>query len=181
MTTTKLRAVAIRSPEVRQLLDTGEVLLVRPVKPQPSDNEMSLYGHGIIAGTLEHYETGAPAGYGFESEDRQWRCPCGAPGCNLYVQERWRWYGRDRGDGREGGIQYMADLAHRTFTDFDKSVRDEVCNRFIQDYDAYVNTNRSPSHLVRLLSRLTVVNRGVEVRRNVAGEYCWHVKLERVH
>lgn len=83
----KERPIIFGGEMVRAIRDGRKTQTRRIVKPQPNDNDIALYGNGIKAHKLEHYETGCPAGYGFENEDYQWRCPYGAPGERLWVRE----------------------------------------------------------------------------------------------
>lgn len=41
------------------------------------------------------------------------------PGDVVFGKEAWRFYGRVRAQGFEGGFEYRSDLSHRVFTEFD--------------------------------------------------------------
>ena len=85
----KERPILFSGEMVRAILDGRKTQTRRPVKPQPSSSDISLCGNVVICGQLENYETGLPAGFGFESDDYQWRCPFGVPGDRLWVRETW--------------------------------------------------------------------------------------------
>lgn len=89
-TKTQERSILMNGDEVRATLAGLKTQVRRVIIPQPSANDVSYYHNGIICGALEHYETGRPSGYGFESEDYQWKSPFGEPGSMLWVKETWR-------------------------------------------------------------------------------------------
>lgn len=95
----KSRPILFSGPMVRALLAGTKTQTRRIINPQPPEHIDSLHGHALrkrAPYAIEDYETGAPAGYGFESEDHQWRCPYGQPGDRLWVRETW---------GRQEGIK----------------------------------------------------------------------------
>jgi len=87
----KARSIIARPHEVRALLDRGEVLFVRPVKPQPAwepKGGMSIRFHDEAWRT--HIDSGRYEGF---CETPWWPCPFGPPGGELIVKETWCWDG----------------------------------------------------------------------------------------
>ncbi len=86
-----MKSIILRDPEVRALLDTGRVVVVRPVK-------------------LREFEISDTPGYDFHFRDRQmrWhdvrladflkRCPIGVPGDRRWVREAWQLFDPDMDD-----------------------------------------------------------------------------------
>jgi hypothetical protein len=91
-------------------------------------------------------------------------CPFGRIGERLWVRETWKYYGRDRGEGPEGGIQYRGDLAHRTFEEFANPVA--VAKDFERKWtQGFVNQWRPSIHMPKWASRLTLEITDVSVER----------------
>ncbi len=90
MSDVKERGILFNGDMVKAVLSGVKTQTRRPIKPQPSSNDVALYGRGITCGELDYFETGSPSGYGFESEDYQWKSPFGKPGDLLWVREAFR-------------------------------------------------------------------------------------------
>lgn len=164
----------ILSPrEVRSAL-AGELgMLFRPINV-PRD-EFGDFEYATLRGP-EIYEPtifgrdgedhpGKPV-FGVYSEDGEWgtACPYGKPGDELVCKETWRFYGRDRGDGPEGGFEYRADLTSRDFTDFAKP--NSAFTAFVAEWDfGRVNKWRSSQNLPQWASRITLPLLDVQVVR----------------
>lgn len=101
----KERPILFSAPMVRALLEGTKTQTRRIVKPQPSDDAVRLYAGCIVAHEMECCETGGYLGFGFQDEDRLWRCPYGQPGDRLWVRETLQ-----RFDREPPTIQYAADL-----------------------------------------------------------------------
>jgi hypothetical protein len=102
---------------VRAILAGRKTQTRRVVKPQPNSNMIEGMGHVTIG--MNPADDGA-VWYDADciNPGREVRCPHGRIGDVLWVRETWKFYGRDRGDGPEGGVQYQADMQSKVFTDF---------------------------------------------------------------
>jgi hypothetical protein len=137
----------------------------RVIKPQPVGVEALYAKLPIQCHSLENYETGAPSGFGFESEDDQWRCPYGKPGDGLWVRETHYRYGRWVKNGRSpSGRQkwtFRCAAGERKLRYFDDPP-DDVKK------PAYRNTawyKRPSIFMPRWASRINLTNTGVRVER----------------
>ena len=74
----------LHAHEVRCLLDAGECLIVRPVKPQPDHIEWFEHQNGWCARVLDDID-GAEKQHHYEMVP----CPFGPPGTRLVGKERW--------------------------------------------------------------------------------------------
>lgn len=86
----KERPILFSGPMVRAILDGRKTQTRRIVKPAPDDWIDQLHGYdlrGRAPYDIEHPETGAVVGYGFQSEDAFYKCPYGQPGDRLWVRE----------------------------------------------------------------------------------------------
>ena len=89
-TTVRERPILFSAPMVRSILDGRKTQTRRVVEPQPDKVVLSYYPGGLVAHDLECNETAIKYGNGFEDDDRQWKCPYGAPGDRLWVRETWQ-------------------------------------------------------------------------------------------
>lgn len=87
------------------------------VKPQPHED---FDGPGWFYPTIIRKGEECPGkkAFGIWGDDWSIKCPY-AVGDVIYAKETWRFYGRDRGEGPEGGIEYRSDLESRIFTEFE--------------------------------------------------------------
>lgn len=86
------RPILFSGVMVRAILAGTKSETRRVVSPQPPDYVDALHNYQLRKRApyeLQNYETGAPAGYGFEDEDRLYKCPYGRPGDRLWVRETW--------------------------------------------------------------------------------------------
>ena len=147
------RPLLLNDAMVRTYLAGVKTQTRRPIVPQPGDLN-DLYTRGVRCHSLENYETGAPAGFGIESEEDQWKCPFGGPGDKLWVREAW---------------QYTSDVPSWVLYRADGAMRGPN-----GEHDAYLQCGkwRSPMHMPREVSRFTlpVTRVWVERVRDVSAE-----------
>lgn len=146
--------------EVRALLEDRKTQWRVPVNDQPPEGwapEVGFYEPTKVDRHGEEYP-GKPI---FGASDESWGVECPwSVGQRLWVKEGWRWYGRDRGEGPEGGLEYRADLAHRTFTDFAEA--HESWEVFEMEWrKVRVNQWRSPQHLPLWAARIHLEITGI--------------------
>lgn len=99
--------ILMSGPMVRAILEGRKRMTRRLVKPQPDKTVLSYYPGGLVAARIECPETGLEIGYGFEDDDRRWKCPHGKPGDVLWVRENFR-FGRSA-NHRDFGAALYAD------------------------------------------------------------------------
>lgn len=161
-----MKSLILRDHEVRGLVETGKVLIVRPVKPQPN------FGGAIFWDAVnEVWHNAICATY--HSASKTWDYPYGKPGEQLYVRENWKYY-----DWTEEGlpfIQYKSDNETRLIEDL---LTDEWGEKVgdiwaelstpenIKKHRAARDTKWRPSiHMPRWASRLTAEVESVDAKR----------------
>ncbi len=153
------RGILFSAPMVRAILDGSKTQTRRVVKPPrgyDSDQMGTVETNGLVFWD----------GHGHGGQDSRDRCqlsPYGQPGDLLYVRETWRWYGRDRGQGREGGLEYRADGVSRGFDSFENP--DAIWCVFSMEPEARLNRWRPSIHMPKAFSRLWLRITDVRVER----------------
>ena len=163
------RPILFSAPMVRAILDGRKTQTRRIVKPQPPAYIDELHGNdlrGRAPYRLEHDETGAVLGSGFQDDnDVFYKCPYGIPGDRLWVRETWC---RKLDDGcfvynAEGNLDascchYRADGYHVAKDDGDGGTEYTKSGREASPW--------SPSiHMPRWASRITLEVVAVRVER----------------
>lgn len=148
------RPINLHQWEVRAIRDRRLTQLRRPVKPQP------VYGYVLHGDVLLPLDGD---GCAIADKHRRVKIPY-RPGDVLWGRETWGWYGRNRGEGVEGGLQYRADCGRRSLDQLP-----EPDARW-EDFDAAwdrseCNTWRSSTTMPRWASRITLEVTGVRVQR----------------
>lgn len=152
-TTVKERPIVFSAPMVRAILDGRKTQTRRVVKPQPRVDWLGyiMIGPGVATLCGPDYPDG---------EDDEITCRFGVPGDRLWVRETWRPYSDDE---LFDSIRYEADGAI-----LKPNIED--CNvgfRFSEDCDRWGKhgANRSPIHMPRWASRITLEITDVRVQR----------------
>lgn len=102
----KERPILMNGEMVRATLADLKMQTRRIIKPTPEVWIDRLHGNnlrGRAPYNVEHEETGATVGYGFQSEDTYYKCRYGRPGELLWVRETLQW------DSSDAAWTYKAD------------------------------------------------------------------------
>ena len=155
----KERPVIFNGNMVRAILDGRKTQTRRIVKPTPDDWIDRLHGNdlrGRAPYDMEHYETGATIGYGFQSEDTDYFCRYGRPGERLWVRESVNAW---RGDNHAMAVRYSADDEVRPFYD-----RDDEWEK-LAGYAGGEGRTVPSIHMPRWASRITLEIENVRLQR----------------
>lgn len=144
---TREKPILFSAPMVRAIRDGRKTQTRRIMKIQPDDDSRVDVG-----------EIGDTRGVAYIRGSRGGQCvrvPCsyGQPGERLWVRETWAWWPADESDKREDGLIYRADD---------------------DDLECRMFRWRSPIHMPRWASRITLEITGVRVERlqEINGDNC---------
>jgi hypothetical protein len=143
MTTTKERPIIFSGPMVKAILEGRKTMTRRVINPQPRCNQFG----SRAPYDLECPLTGNVFGWGFQDDnDNFWKFPYGRVGTRLWVREAWR----------ECGSQMQAEGPPIIWRSSEVVFKAD---------DPTDGPWRSPIHMPRLASRLTLEITGVRVER----------------
>lgn len=158
----KERPALMNADAVRAVLAGSKTQMRRIIKPTPEAWIDRLHGNnlrGRAPYNIEHEETGATVGYGFQSEDTYYKCPYGRPGERLYVRETWRVSGASF-------IDYSTpQLSKRWERERGSELQEAICYAADEYPGEHPGQYRPSIHMPRWASRLTLEVTGVRVER----------------
>jgi hypothetical protein len=105
------RPILFSAQLVQAILRDEKTETRRVIKPQPSPEhwqKIECEWYHPLRVRRNGVEYPADKAYGFASEDEDWRCPYGGPGCNLWVRETFLW------DEVGTDVSYRADYDDET-------------------------------------------------------------------
>lgn len=111
-TATKERPILFSGPMVLAILEGRKTQTRRVVKGRWAQIHSEKHG---VPPAVETWWWGVE----YVRGQKQYITPYAATGERLWVREGWRWFGRSRRDGVEGGFSYRADHKQRKFDEFD--------------------------------------------------------------